>query len=245
MLVRDLGGGRPSIQWWRVLAYIGTLGCGVIVAKFGIGLLFDVEVDWMTLLPQILGGLLFVLVAIEQQRSKIIFGKWRFRISLSGMLGITLLAAVFIASVMHLIRVNQSEIKFSADAQAAIQSIMGAGQTYSQARGGRFVVVVTRPSFSGDDLREVIQAARPDDESTCRIVSLNIWGTSVSETDLQHLSECKQLEILTTSIGPFDRQTIEQLQGLKKLKSLIIDRKKFSEQQLTELQNALKGVRIQ
>ncbi len=244
MLVRDLGTGKTAIVWWRVLGYVAVLIGGVIVAKLGIGFLFDVEIDWLMVLPQTLGGLLFLLVAIEQQRSKIIYGNWRFRISLTGMLGLTLLAAIFIASIMHLIRVSQREFQFSTDAQAKIQSIMGSGQTYSQSRGGRFVVVVTRTSFSGDDLRQVIRAAKPDDEPSCRIVSLNIWGTSVTEADLQSLYECPNLEVLTTSVGPFESQTVERLKQLRKLKSLIIDRTKFSEEQLHELQESLAGVSI-
>ncbi|MFO0940245.1 MAG: hypothetical protein U0930_05705 [Pirellulales bacterium] len=245
MFVRDLGSGKTGIVWWRFLGYVSVLVGGILVAKYGIGLLFDVEIDWLAVFPQLLGGLLLLLVAIEQQRSKIIYGNWRFRFSLSGMLGITLLAAIFIASVLHMIRASQREFEFSANVQAAIHSIMVGGQTYSQVRGGRFVVVVTRPSFSGDDLRKVIQAAKPDENSPCRIVSLSFWGTSVSEADLQHLNECKQLEVLTTSIGPLGPQTIEMLKGLRKLKSLIIDRKKFSDQQLDDLQMALKGVKIE
>lgn len=244
MLVRDLGDGKTAIVWWRVLGYIAVLVGGVIAAKLAIGFLFNVQIDGFVVLPQTLGGLMFLLVAIEQQRSKIIYGNWRFRISLSGMLGLTLLAAIFIASVMQSIRVNQREFQFSKEAQANIQSIMGAGETYSHARGGRFVVVVTRPSFSGDDLRKVIQAAKPDHDSSCRIVSLNIWGTGVSETDLQFLSDCPQLEVLTTSLGPFERHTIDQLKQLRNLKSLILDRTKFSQQQLLELQESLRGVRI-
>jgi hypothetical protein len=242
--VRDLGGGRTAIHWRQVLLFLGTLTLGTCLALLGTSYLFDAEIQWVMVLPQFAASMIYLIVAIEMQRQRIIVGKWAWRFSLAGMLWVTLFVAALLGIALNIAQTTQREFASGQKAIDSIEAITRSGSTYSQSRGGRFVVMVTRSDFDDTDLAKVIEAATIDGESSCRIISLVIWGTAVTDQGLARLDKCSQLEVLSTSVGPFSDATQSRLAGLRKLKDITLDESKFTGEELGELRVKIPHARI-
>lgn len=135
-------------------------------------------------LPQIAAALIYLVIAVEIQKQRLVVGRWSWRFSLAGMLWITLFVALLLAVALNIAQSTQREFAFGQKVVESIQAITQSGNTYSQSRGGRFVVVVTRSDFNDEDLAEVIRNATSEGNSTCQIISLVVWGTAVTEQGL-------------------------------------------------------------
>jgi hypothetical protein len=242
--VRDLGNGQTAIRWSRILLFVGTLTLGAGAALLGISYLFDVESQWTMVLPQIAAAMIYLVIAIEMQKQRIIVGRWSGRFSLVGMLWISFFVAILLAIAFNIAQSTQREFAFGQKVVDAIQAITQSGQTYSQSRGGRFVVVVTRTDFNDQDLAEVIRAATSEDGSPCQIISLVIWGTAVTEEGLAQLESCPRLEVLSTSAGPFSEATRAKLAALQRLRDMTLDETKFTVDELRQLRASIPQARI-
>lgn len=242
--VRDLGDGKTEIRWSRILLFVGTLTLGSGAALLGISYLFDVESQWKFVLPQIASAMIYLVIAIEMQKQRIIVGRWSGRFSLLGMLWISFFVAILLAIAINIAQSSQREFEFGQKVVDSIQAITQSGHTYSQSRGGRFVVVVTRSDFTDQDLAAVIRAATSDSSSPCQIISLVVWGTAVTEQGLAQLESCPQLETLSTSTGPFSEATRAKLAGLQQLKDLTLDETKFTADELQQLRSSIPHTRI-
>ncbi len=242
--VRDLGERKTSILWSRVFLFIATLTLGTCLALVCISYLFDVESQWKFVLPQVAAAMVFLIIAIEAQRQRILVGKWSWRFSLGGIFWITLFVAVFISGALNIAYSTEREFAFGQKVIEAVQQITKSGNTYSQSRGGRFVVVVTRTDFSDSDLANVIKAATKEGERASRIVSLVIWGTAVTDQGLANLENCPKLEVLSTSVGPFSEAVQSKLTALRKLRESTLDDSKFTQKELLQLRSKIPKVLI-
>ncbi len=242
--VRDLGDGKAAVRWSRIVLFVGILTLGSGVALLGISYIFDVESQWKMVLPQIAAAMICLVIAVEIQKQRIAVGRWSWRFSLAGMLWITLFVAVLLALVINIAQSTQREFAFGKKVVDSIKAITLSGDTYSQTRGGRFVVVVTRTDFNDEDLAEVIRAATPEGNSPCQIISMVIWGTAVTEQGLAQLESCPKLEVLSTSAGPFSEFTRLRLAGLRRLKDITLDETKFTVDDLKQLKSSIPHARI-
>lgn len=242
--VRDLGDGKAAVRWSRIILFVGILTLGSGVALLGISYLFDVESQWRMVLPQIAAAMIYLVIAVEMQKQRIAVGRWSWRFSLAGMLWITLFVAVLLALAINIAQSTQREFAFGKKVVETIKAITRSGDTYSQSRGGRFVVVVTRSDFNDADLAEVIRAATSEGDSNCQIISMLIWGTSVTEQGLAQLEHCPQLEVLSTSAGPFSESTQSRLAGLRRLRDITLDKTKFTIDELKQLRSSVPHARI-
>ena len=242
--VRDLGDGKTAVRWSRVILFVGTLTLGSGLGLLGISYIFDVESQWKMVLPQIAAAMICLVIAVEMQKQRIVVGRWSWRFSLAGMFWITLFVAVLLAVTLNIAQSTQREFAFGKKVVESIQAITQSGNTYSQSRGGRFVVVVTRTDFNDDDLAEVIRTATSEGSSTCQIISLVVWGTAVTEQGLAQLESCPKLEVLSTSAGPFSESTRLKLAGLRRLKDITLDESKFTRDELSQLRSSIPHARI-
>ena len=242
--VRDLGNGKAAVRWSRIILFVGVLTLGSGVGLLGISYFFEVESQWKMVLPQIAAAMIYLVIAVEMHKQRIAVGRWSWRFSLAGMLWITLFVAVLLAVAINIAQSTQREFAFGKKVVESIKAITRSGDTYSQSRGGRFVVVVTRSDFNDADLAEVIRAATSEGDSSCQIVSMLIWGTSVTEQGLAQLENCPQLEVLSTSAGPFSESTRASLTGLRRLRDLSLDESKFTVDDLKQLRSSIPHARI-
>lgn len=242
--VRDLGDGKAAVRWSRIVLFVGILTLGSGVALLGISYIFDVESQWKMVLPQIAAAMICLVIAVEIQKQRIVVGRWSWRFSLAGMLWITLFVAVLLALAINIAQSTQREFAFGKKVVESIKAITQSGETYSQSRGGRFVVVVTRSDFSDEDLAKVIRVATSEGDSNCQIISMVIWGTSVTEQGLAQLESCPQLEVLSTSAGPFSESTRSRLAGLRRLRDITLDKTKFTVDDLEQLRSSIPHARV-
>lgn len=242
--VRDLGDGKSAVRWSRVVLFVGILTLGSGAGLLGISYIFEVELQWKLVLPQIAASLIYLVIAIEMQKQRIVTGRWSWRFSLAGMLWITLSVAVLVTVALNIAQSTQREFAFGNKAIESIQQVTRSGETYCQSRGGRFVVIVTRSDFNNEDLETVIRKATSESNATCQIISLVLWGTAVTENGLAKLENCPQLEVLSTSAGPFSDSTRLKLAGLRRLRDITLDETKFSVEELQMLRSSIPHTRI-
>jgi hypothetical protein len=242
--VRNLGDGKTALRWSRITLYVTTITLGSGVALFGISYFFDVESQWQIVLPQIAAAMIYLFIAVEMQKQRIVVGRWSWRFSIAGMLWITFFVAVLLAVTLNIAQSAQREFASGKKVVASIQAITQSGTTYSKSRGGRFVVVVTRSDFDDEDLAEVIRVAKAEGRSSSQIISLVVWGTAVTEQGLAKLESCPQLEVLSTSAGPFSEATLTILAGLRRLKDITVDETKFTVDELDRLRSRLPNTRV-
>lgn len=241
--VEDIAG-RPQVRWRRLIA------CGLLIVGFNAAA--AALVSWFAqtpLRPQIIlafcAGMFAVLsIAVEQQRQRILTGRWRFRLSLQACLLATFFAALFFAGAGNAYRSDLRGIALNERLRGELESVINGGQVSIGQPGGRRIAChVTRPDFSDDDLAEVIRRASSANGS-CELTMLFLEGTQTTEAGVCQLDVCSKLAVLSLPSMPLNDRAVAALASLSRLELLMFDDKNLTPQQLATLRQALPTVRL-
>lgn len=233
-------GGKPCVRWGRVTAFVGTVLSVNALAMLLFSLVLGVRFHLPLLFLMSCGAVVFLTLAVELQRQRVLTGEWRFRLSISTGLILMILAACFFAVLGDEIRVNQRGHAANLILKTKLEELIDGGMAYISAADGTGVSCdVSRASFSDDDLRELIQLASERTPGISQISFLNIEKTSVTDTGLQAVRLCPHLTHLFLPAFPLRNETIASIVACPKLKYLSLDERKLTSEQMAVLRKAL------
>ena len=73
-------------------------------------------------LAQIAAAMIYLVIAVETQKQRIVVGRWSWRFSLAGMLWITVVVAVLLAVALNIAQSTQREFAFGKKVVETIQA---------------------------------------------------------------------------------------------------------------------------
>ncbi len=240
-----MGDQGPVICWGPVSMLAGGTLIGYLIAQTFLCLYLDVPFRLGMLSALFSAQLAFFATLVELQRQNLKPGKSAFRFNLTYLFILTLLIAVFFASIMSDFRTSQRGFERNEVVKAELEKLMGGGNVYMGAPNGkRITCEVTRKDFSDSDLRSLIKASRGIDSDVSELIMLVLESTAVTENGLQSISTCKKLEILALPAITLSDATLESLAKCKNLKFLTLDQKKLSAAQIDLLSEKLPNTKI-
>ena len=91
--------GNPSVRWGRVAAFVGIVVGSNALAMLLLSLVIGVPFKLALVFEVSCGAIVFLTIAVELQRQRVLTGEWRFRLSISTVLILMIMAACFFAVI--------------------------------------------------------------------------------------------------------------------------------------------------
>ena len=153
-------GGEPIVRWRRVAAFVGIVVGSNALAMLLLSLVIGIPFKLSLVFVVSCGAIVFLTIAVELQRQRVLSGEWRYRLSISTGLILMIEAACFFAVVGNEIRANQQGHAANLVLKAKLEQLIDGGNAYINAIEGTGVSCdVTRASFDDEDLQKLIQLA--------------------------------------------------------------------------------------
>jgi hypothetical protein len=235
----------PAVRWGRVSMFVGGVLLVNLVAQTVLYLTLQVPFRLGIVSALLSVQLAFLATVIELQRQNLKPGKSGVRFDLTYLFVATLLAAMFFGSVTAEIRASQRGFQRNNEIKTELEKLIGGGNVYLSGHNGkRITCEITRKDFSDSELADLIEASRDSDSSVCEITMLVLEATAVTDSGIQKLSACQELEYLALPPIALSDATLEKLTQCRKLKYLILNQKKLTESQLNQLYEKLPNTKI-
>jgi len=226
-------GGKPCVRWGRITAFVGTVFGVNALSMFLLSLVLGVRFQLPRLFLMSCGAVVFLTIAVELQRQRVLTGEWRFRLSISTGLILMILAACIFAVLGNEIRVNQRGHAANLALKTKLEELIDGGNAYiSTVEGTGVSCDVSRASFSDDDLRELVQLACERTPGISQISLLNLEKTSVTDAGLQAVRLCPHLTHLFLPAFRLSNESIASIVTCPKLKYLSLDESKLTSEQM-------------
>ena len=233
-------GGKPCVRWGRVIAFVGTVFGVNALAMLLLSLVLGVRFQLPLLFLMSFGAVVFLTIAVELQRQKVLTGEWRFRFSISTGLLLMILAACFFAILGNEIRLNQRGHAANLVLKTKLEELIDGGSAYISTVDGTGVSCdVSRTSFSDDDLQKLVQLASERTPGISQISFLNLEKTSVTDAGLQTVRLCPHLTHLFLPVFQPSNESIASIVACPKLKYLSLDESKLTSEQIAVLTRTL------
>ena len=233
-------GGMPCVQWGRVAAYIGIVVGANAMAMFMLSLVIGVRFKLPLLFVLSCGTFVYMTLAVELQRQRVLTGERRLRLSISTGLILMILAACFFAVIGNEIRTNQRGHTSNLALKNKLEELIDGGNAYvSTIEGTGVSCDVLRASFSDDELQKLIQLTSERTPGISQITLLNLEKTSVTDAGLQVVQLCPHLTCLFLPALRLSNESIKSLVSCSKLKYLTLDESKLTSDQLAALRKSL------
>ncbi len=233
-------GGMPWVRWGRVAAYIGIVVGANAMAMFMLSLIIGVRFKLPLLFVLSCGPMVYMTLAVELQRQRVLTGERRLRLSISTGLILMIIAACFFAVIGNEIRANQLGHTANLALKTKLEELIDGGNAYISTMEGTGVsCYVSRTSFSDAELQQLIQLASERTPGISQITLLNLEKTNVTDAGLQQVHLCPHLTCLfLPSLRP-SNESIKSLATCSKLKYLTLDESKLTSDQLAALRKSL------
>lgn len=237
--------GQPQVRWGRVVLFVLAF-LGMQIVSMGV-------VSWYAEVPlrpaivvlMVCGVLAYLVVVIEQQRQKILSGRWRFRLSLQVCLLLMLIACVFFGTLGNLLRTTQRDHAENLRLKTALEQSLGGVKAYiGTAAGGRITCQATRADFNDDDLAQLVELSSQRGRGRCELSGLFLEPTSITDAGVQQLAICQELRILALPAIPLSDASLAAIAKCTKLEHLLLNEKPLAPDQLAMLRKALPNTRL-
>ena len=234
-----------TVRWGRVCTFAGVLILGNLFAQAILNVTLQVPFRLGIILAVLSAQLAYLATVVELQRQYLKAGKSVFRFDLTYLFVSTLLAALFIASLVAEIGASRRGMQRNNEIKAQLEKLIDGGSVYLSGQAGkRISCVITRPDFSDAELIDLIEFSRGSDLGVSEITMLVLDVTAVTDNGLQSLSACPKLETIALPPIALSDATLEKLAACSKLRYLTLDQKKLTETQLNQLVEKLAKTKI-
>ena len=238
-------GGQPRIRWARivalVLAVFGFYMAVSLLLSFSLGMQFRFAVAFLMTLG-VLSGL---VVAVELQRQRVLTGRWSFRLSISALLILTTLAALFFLVIGNDLNAMRLGHEANRVTKAELEELMDGGDAYISSPDGTGVTCsITRASFSDAELVALIQISARRSQGVSQIAYLNLEKTSVTDVGVRRLDSCPHLYLLALPRMALSDEAISNIAKCKELTHLLMAESNLTAKQFTALRNSLPKLKL-